>query len=75
MERKIRLSLSMPKGVGKFFKWVVNSDLVIPNLVAANSALDDGSTKERTNVRLGAQTLKEGRQTQPFIVFRPDRVN
>jgi hypothetical protein len=29
MERKIRLSLSMPKAVGKFFKWVVNPDLVI----------------------------------------------
>jgi hypothetical protein len=46
MERKIRLSLSMPKAVGKFFKWVVNPDLVIPNLVAANSTLDYGSTKE-----------------------------
>jgi hypothetical protein len=59
----------------KFFKRIVDADLVVPDLITANPTLDFRSTKEQTNVRLGTQPLKEGRQTLPLIVFRPDRVN
>jgi hypothetical protein len=53
----------------KFFKRVVDADLVVPDLITTNPTLDFGSTKEQTNVSLGTQPLKKGRQTSPLIVF------
>ena len=67
--------LRLPVDVRKLLKRIVDPDLVIPDLISANTGLDRGPAEELSNVRLRGHTFKERCQTPLFAAFRPDRVN
>src|SRR5271166_2205149 len=67
--------MSAPVDVRKFLKRVMDPNLVVPHLIAANAGLDLGTAKKRANVRLSGQALEQCRKAQPFPAFRPDCVN
>src|SRR5271166_3015806 len=49
---------SSPADVRKYLKRVIDPNLVIPDLIAANAGLDRGPAKKRANIRLSGHALE-----------------